>query len=448
MFSQELSNIPVWSEDAEVWPHIIPGGGYDQTINAVMRALVEPRMSGNMVAKYQTDRYFNMEALNASLYTLSVINGDPKRMEKMDCAEKWVSMDDIRNFVMSKMKIDIAIYHNEEIHSTFVVGNIDPKVEHVIAFFIPRFFKPLFVDNRPTESEMAVLNGLLNPSSRAFLTAMANLAAERGLDAKISASKVANCTKIFMRAKLRTAQRNEENLRRAAEEAYNRYVSSRTDYNTARIFLEGVKAASERDSEESKELYEFVMTHPNFRILRVGEDGYIELVVLNYLDMYDADGFEVFNHSFFERVARDTGWNVDDVKLVLDHIFSADPMFRVRTCGYYMLNIDGYVSSERSYSYNEVDRIPNPHLNLHACLGQHGPQITECLKNGNILGALMQCNASVMSVNIHETSATFAPFCVSLIRETTNRYLETKDGTRMNAKEALEHIKKKEGEAE
>ena len=456
MFTTTIENVPVFGDCADLFPQITRNGvqdGEDQAIISVARALLPTRLpEGTTVTiNKHIGKYPTGETLKDIPWTLSVMFTDDNEVRgnyglNLNKASGWSNMIDIEEFINSKTHAEIEIYTNPDMNSTVIIGPIDNKIEHVIAFFIPRFFKSLFINNKPNENEMKVLNGLLGIGPRGFIDAIRGLADILGYSAKASAMKMATVSRLFMRSALRTAQNDVTVYQSNLDDAYRRYKDVLKRLFDARMKAEGLLASIEKNNAKDDELYEFMLENPHIRTLSVTDDGEIQVIINNYLDIYDADGFELFSDGFYRGLVNTSWTEASDIKLLLGSIFSADPIFRVRTCGIYILNTLGYANTLRGYDYQEEDRIPNPHLQYHACLGQNSGQIADLMKEGNMIAALMQCNASVMSVNVHETGATFTPFCRDLLG-THKKVLELADGTRMNATEALEYLKKQKEES-
>lgn len=451
MFSSEITSLPVWGEDEsyELLPYVHDARCRDDVvIPAMLRMLLRGRVADGQCINYMECGVLEMDTF-LKRDTLTWINKkfNPDDVDETRLDENnWKRMTDIEQFISSKISDNITIFVNKDLNSALIYAIWNNRLQHTVAFFIPRLFPALFSENRPTQQEMQVMYALLKPTPSAFIEALKSYAQEAGLYNQVMAKKVANATKIFMRAQLVNFQNEVDNIEREVNDIFGRYKRKLEERTQAIIRLEGARTLSEKgDDKRANELFEFIIDNPHIHVERVTDDGRIDLTIENYLDQYDADGFELFGNDFFASVARDTGWTTEDTKLLLRDVFSADPTFRIRTCGYYELSAYGTVSTERGYGYNFEDRIPNPHLQFHACLGQNTAAIAENMKNGNLVAAIMQCNASTMSVNVHETGATFRPFCQALIKE-RKKVLEASDGKRYNAKEALELLKKRQEE--
>lgn len=448
MFSSEVTNVPVWGEEetAELFPYVNAfRSRRDIVMLAMLRALLRDRVAPGQVIKYREVANADESILTLE-NTLTWINDvfDDSVKPAEDAA--WVRTPDIERFISTKISETATIFVNKDLNSALIYAPWTNRLQHTAAYFIPRMFPALFADHRPTREEMQVLNTLLKPTPASFVEVMTAYARDVGLYNQVMAKKVANVTKLFMRAQLETIESEVSRIENEIEDLFTRYKSKLSTRTQTIIRLEGARALAEKgDEKQANELYEFIIDNPYIKIDRVTNSGEICLTIENYLDQYDADGFELFRDNFFESVAESAHWPVVDTKLLLKDVFSADPTFRIRTCGYYELNSQGWVQSERNHNYNVADRIPNPHLQRHACLGQNEEKIQEYMKEGNIVGAIMQCNASTMSVNVHETGATFNPFCVELLK-VPGKVLEARDGTRYTAKEALALLKNKQEE--
>ena len=127
----------------------------------------------------------------------------------------------------------------------------------------------------------------------------------------------------------------------------------------------------------------------------------------------------------------------------MDAIFSDDPKFRIRICAEYDLSLTNDVQVHRNVQFPKeiLDRyIPNPHLQYHACLGNHVPAIRAALRENDMIKAIEQCISSAQSVNLAERGATFDPFMTNVFKN-NNKILIDSDGNEYTPREALDKLK-------
>ena len=456
-FSSVITKVPIFGEDncSDLFPHVATLFPYkapydDITIEAVVKAIVEPRLVDKeevVFVNYSPDYTGTMYIVQNTLNIISCSNDLKGSITNMvEGLGMWNEKTDLEKFILNNLGSNIIVYTNEELNSAIVCGDLDSKVIHAIAFFVPRFFKKQFETQPPTEEEMAILKALLGDSPDDFLMELKRLARRTGLETKSNGSRIAGAMKTFRQTQYNNALEAYNGLVEMVDDRFESYKLALKDKHDAELRVEGARALLNKD-DDNEELIEFMCENPKIEIISIGDDA-INLVIDACLDIYDADGFEEYTDRFLSSIASPFG--DDDTKLLLRNVFSADPLFRVRTCGYYSLNMYGYVTSARGYRYSgRSDRIPNPHLQYHNCLGNNQADIQEFMRKGNMIGAIMQCISSCMSINIHEVGPTFKPFCEELMSKRT-KVLELVDsGEQFTPAEAIAYLKeKKEGEAE
>ena len=424
MFAEHLTNIPIFGEDAceKFFPHVrtMATGGApenDRTIDAVAKAILEPRLAAldkKITISYDPDVLHLKECHNTlMLFTCreSTMEENIRYIDNNSEYVDWHHMTDLERFIDQQLSTNIAVYQNSELNSTMITGPVDAKVAHAIAFFIPRFFKFAVENNPLTDEEMELLKSLLRYNSSDFKERMEKVSDALGLASKVNGVKIASAMKTFWKSMYDKAQNEMLEARAMVENQWASYVTALERKNESFIKLEGAKSLYENE-QDNTELIEFMESNPNIKLINI-TPRVIEMVIESYLDIYDADAFETYRNGFFDSLS--TRWADEDNKLLLRDIFSADPTFHIRTCGYYCLDMMGYVHTQSCYAYNRPDRLPNPHLQYHGCLGQNTESIQAFMQKGNIVGAIMQCYSSSMSVNVSEVGPTFRPFCEEIM---------------------------------
>ena len=204
-------------------------------------------------------------------------------------------------------------------------------------------------------------------------------------------------------------------------------------------------------ADEESELVDYFQA--NKSLIPIGTEGTrFRFIVKSYLDSFDPEqyiamakrdrshmfeGYTVRNETFRGRMPR---------KKLMDAIFSEEPLMRVKMCAFYVIDTRGSVDSRSGYTYPPEcsDRIPNPHLQYHDCLGNHARFIMERLKDGDTIGAIEQCVSSSKSVNLGE-GITVTKFLSDLFNSNA-KVIELNDGTSVTPVEALRWLEKQEEE--
>ena len=439
MFDTVLNGIPVFGDagSEELFPTVrILGDPIDKVFPAVLRALLPGRLKENetpFIFDIACDDFESAPKENA-IYLL----------QKLDATDGLVELKDVETFLKKNCDdIEIKVYTNEPGNLSVIVGGLNNKALHTLAALIPRLLKHYFIDQPLTPDESEMVQAIVRPYESAFLEKINMLPLAVKLRRKANALKVKGLTSMFLRRRMDFAKAELDRARERVETAFENYtkqLSARTDAVTK---FEGARVQYENGGDDSV-LSDFLKDSEQIEVLSC-DNGELEIMIDNYLDQYDADSFENFSDRFYHDVTQRglRNWNVDDMKIVLNAIFSSTPKLRVKVSGYYKLSLSGGVRTQRDFSMSgRSDRLPNPHLHMHRCLGDYEADINQAMEAGNILSALNLCNASCMSINVNE-SPTFNPFCAQLL-SSREKILHAEDGRDMTPKEALEWLKANE----
>lgn len=315
---------------------------------------------------------------------------------------------------------------------------------HLMQGFFYLCFKPLFVTKPLTDAEKRLIKATASESMAQYMNAAKALADRDDLN-------ILKLKKSLATVRKRVYENMIEHSEKVLSDTENQIISLRDQYSilldrieSETVRLEGAKLLAER-CEDDNELFDYFQN--NSQIVDVAAAaGCISFIVKTYLDVYDPELYREYAKSgyIFENYSN-MAYGKEDRKLLMDAIFSEDPEFRIKMCGYYCLYLNGYVQTSSNYSYpNKLkDYVPNPHLDRHSCLGSYEPEINKLIRSGNIVGAIEQCIASCMSVNLAEVTMTFKPM-MNGIFSSTEKVLLRSDGTEMTVKDAIKYLKEKE----
>lgn len=439
MFEAILREIPVFGDagSEELFPTVrILNNPKDKVFPAVLRALLPGRLKED-----ETPFFFNPECgdfENAPHANAVYV------VESLDNTEGLIELKDVETFLKKNCDdIDIKVYTNEPGNMAVIVGRLNNKARHTLAALIPRLLKHYFAEQPLTGDESEMVQAIVRPYESAFLEKINMLPLAVKLRRRANALKTKGLTSYYLLRRMETARDELARARERVESAFENYATQLRSREDAVTRYEGARVQFENGGDDTI-LCDFLKDSEQFEVISC-ENGELEIMIDNYLDQYDADSFENFNDRFYNDVTQRglRGWSLYDMKLLLKAIFSSTPKFRVKVSGYYKIMLSGGVRTQRDFSMSgRSDRLPNPHLHMHRCLGDYEADINKAIEEGNILSALNLCNASCMSINVNE-SPTFNPFCVQLL-SSREKVLHAEDGTDMTPKEALEWLKKNE----
>lgn len=137
------------------------------------------------------------------------------------------------------------------------------------------------------------------------------------------------------------------------------------------------------------------------------------------------------------------------MKRLMTAIF-LDNTLKIKFCAAYKFDLRGTVYACSNYDFGQygVNHMPNPHINIHSCLGNYQRTINNILKDKNYIGAVEQCIASCKSLNFGD-SIVMQEFMDELYginnRGDSDVFIELPDGTMVNPKDAVKWLKEQEG---
>ena len=208
------------------------------------------------------------------------------------------------------------------------------------------------------------------------------------------------------------------------------------------IMLMGLKA-SISNPEKGSELAEYFETNKNLTVYSVNE-GILTFAVNTYCSYFDEDMASdmIENPCSYIYAVPETYKKISDKEMkMLMHAIFTDGILKLRFCAAYTIdsgNCDVRGFSRFTYGTESKNRMPNPHIEYHACLGTHRAAITEALKSNNYIGAVEQCVASAKNLNFAD-STVISEFMKDMFKS-SGKFIELPDGKIVSPKEAVEFL--------
>jgi len=468
MFENTIRNTRLTGALADNMFRHINGSSYDGDVSFLsnLRALLMNRMPREeSIDLHHAVRSLRTEGVNVASVgrlsnALTVINcfsdiGCSKEEIELQfnsilVPDEYSENTDVRAFFAQKMMCRVFVC--EELHSTIVlIADMDMKRYHLVQCIIPKLLPWYFDCKTLTANERALLHTLYGRAFQAYESALVRLTDND--DFRV----------MMMSATLNSMKRRSfENQKNAIESSVNdctaaintlndRLSEKFKEKNRLLHRLIGIETAiaQENYGDASKELNDFIKSAKCIECVDSGSDDSIAIVVKGYLDVYDPDDYKAASMN-----RNGWYWNVstrnfhDELKpyqarkKVLDSIFSSNPTFKIRTCGYYRLDMESCtVRSSSLYDYGARynDCYVNPHLNYHACLGSYRSVINEALANGDIVAALSRCITSVHTVNVVE-GASFSHLTTDLFEDYNRPFLVGPDGNSYTTLQAYRYL--------
>ena len=488
MFKNSLTTTPLTTESAnDYFGNKINGSFWarDYTFLTTLRALLDRRMKDG-------------ETLNLSF---SDVNPTKEALEDMGTARAlrsvsadWVGCPNqihVQNFRSlipenNKAWLDMieenfaGVYEGwhrvEKVTAFFrkvftVLCFINPELKSVLLFtegmdirrmhylqcgifaFIPWYFDP---EAGVTELEMELINSLREKSSDKYEACIAKIAEQYDFETARIRKLLKGFETRYERIQRQSIQNDIDAIVRRLNDLdrqYSDYLRSKRDYENTLLGLDMKITQSGEDSE----IMDYFL-HNKQLVLEDVDGSSMQFVVKTTLDYFDEDlarrviennGSWLYQNDYGDQY-NNGAISAEDMRLLMTEIF-LNQSLRIRFCAAYSFTIGGSVNALSNYDYPASCReyMPNPHIDRYSCLGNYKRIINERLRENDYIGAIEQCVSSGKSLNFGD-GAVMREF-VSRVYGTNGhsrnlKFIEAPDGAVMNAREAVEWIKKQQEE--
>jgi len=325
---------------------------------------------------------------------------------------------------------------------------ITTQLWHAVQFLFPKFFK-VFKEKPLSKEETDFLLTLTQKRPDDYLQKIRELVNTEEFQSYALKDQLFALERKLFDRKVSAAKDRLNQLEQAMEQAMQQYRNACSQRFEAVALVSGLEAMRNQ-KEEKTELQEYLTN--NKRISHIIIDGNdISFIAKTELVPYLTDDWEIISKSenYFYKFEEESSLPLEDVKLLLNAIFSEDAMLKLKMCAYFQMDYFGSgVRTASHYDFAGIDKtlqdyIPNPHLNLHNCFGQNATAILDQLKCGDVIGAIECCIACAQRVNIHE-GISFNPFVHDLLNSKGKCLVA--DGRDMTIEEAINYLKEKNNE--
>ena len=440
----------------------------DRSFIATLRALLHSRSGDDNIRFACTGSNYNRESINGAdsnavfsatvniarygintliLHRLYAEDNSAvlKRFDDDFCKEysNFRELMDLRQFVSKYM--NARFYISETTHQTVIlVEDLNLRKYHFLQTLIPRYFPWYFSESPVTDEEKALIATLTNRYAIEYERVITEFASRIDFRSYTIRAVLGSYEQNARGEQLRRVEREiADNMARIERtmSTYQTLIGQRDDLNVRHAGLQAII----NGATENSELMDYVICNRN--LIPISTSGMsFSFVVKCYLDSFDPDMYETMarnpqSHLFQGYSAPAQFRSVEDKRLFLGAIFNEDPKLKVKICAYYQLDARGNSTSYSGYVYPDEcrDRMPNPHLQYHNCLGNHQRYINDHILRGDMVRAVEQCVASAKSLNIGE-GITARRFFGELM-SSRNKVIELPDGTEVNAVDALAWLK-------
>lgn len=399
----------------------------------------------NVFSDFTTENVFMVMPCTNDFYSVFV-----EKAQHEFPAKGFREVKDIHEFFKDS-GIELSVFMNEELKSTIVVGVLRTTREyHCMQCLIPRYLPWYFKDKPFNDKEMTVLKSLKDENGyELYKKTIQEIHDKLDIENWKIEKYLTGISKQIYENQIITQRERLEGLSQKKED-YLRYLEiCITDIKNTLTMLSGLERKKSDSCDD--EIKDYFKANKNLHLVKVTGSA-IHFLATSYLCNYDPDSYECVSEnedSYWYREIQDGEITNEDFKLLTDAIF-IDEEIKVRMVAAYILDISSnIVNTEGHYHFDgkyDSDYMPNPHINVHDCLGNYSQILDKLLNENDYIMALEQCVASCGSLNLME-DVTAQYFIQDLTSESSMaKPLELPDGTLVNAKEAIEWLKERDNE--
>ena len=342
-----------------------------------------------------------------------------------------------------------ALFVNKEKRRSLIIApRFTPARFHAVCSILPAIYPWYFEDDRNhlTEDELKLLSSFDSEDIDQFLAAHEKLVNNLDLKKYIVANAFAKFSRKQRQSRINELNREIEHARNAIDNI----LADISRYETSiRRFTDELFGIENKPVDDgSNEVISFLNASKNVSFTKVNDNGTFTFYCHGFLSNYpDGVAAMIANRNSVLYEGYDGPCTEDRIALI-KAIF-VDETLCVRMGAYYALNpSQNMIVGQGGFKGPEfrlTNCIPNPHIYHYSCLGGNGSAIASCVAKGDLVGALSQCAASAISLNIRETP-TFRYFLVDLLSDEFKCIVAPGKEEPMTATEACAYLAEKKQE--
>lgn len=395
---------------------------------------------------YDTEHRLTIQLLNSS-DNINKANMDLLKKSFASQYEGWHLIDKVSAFF--NKEFNVLCFVNPSLKSTYIIMD-SCAIRHIhylqcaILAFLPWYFDR---EKGVSEIEKALIESLRNRSSSKYEEIIDTIARQYNFRTAKIKKYLDGFENVYERSKIEELKSSIARI----ESDINNYSSIIGDLlrqkNESDITLLGLKMRVAESSGES-EIMSYFLRNQKLDLVSV-RNTILKFSVYDYLTYFDEEQAKVMIGNkrsllYTDRAIKNL--TEEGVEKLATAIF-VDQLLRVRICASYELDVNHKsVSGLRAYAFPPIyeSYLPNPHIQHHSCLGDYRYHILDYLKTNEYIGAIEQCAASAVSLNLGD-SVVMEEFVRDLF-ESSRKCIELPDGTLVSARKAVEFLNQQEVE--
>ena len=436
----------------EIFKNITVSNAPDASLLSTLRAVISPRIpEGQTLSVYVSrENPFRAEGNTPSSDTLYII--ECRDLDDDVAAFKsyypaFTEQKRVSEYFSREFRVYCFV--NEERRTSIVLTEAqDLSRFHFLQFPLPLYL-PWYAPKSKEEmlpEEKAALESLAYKNVDKYLNALAEIAKRYDFRTAQIKEKLGGFMSNRKEHALRSLENQISTYAREIESLYERIRGHMRSRQDLLVRIAGVKASNA----DSDELSRYFLADKNLT-LKEASGGILQFYVRGQLSNYDEEdikriiknrGADMYDYCGYS----DAVISRDELEILAKAIF-VDGSVKVNLCGLFTLDLDNInvdAESGSRYPAEFNDCMPNPHFDEYSCLGSYRQHIMEFISNQDVVGAIVQCEASVRSINVNDPS--FGHFIKTLVvPDETHRNdvcIELPTGEVVGARAAVDYLKK------
>ena len=407
------------------------------------------KLTNKIVRNYGSDYDF-MQCINTDPTKLSFVWFEYGKDPDDKITGNYTPLPKHEAFFASKLSQQVYIRLYQDWNTVCIfAGTFNLELYHLVQSFASMYFPQLFTEYPRTDAETQFLFTLSMRSDANYKKEVQNLMENDEFRSYLLRNQLIGFEKALKGRKIQTAQARVNEFKQLMDNLLADYRKYCQQKNEAEVYLTGLQYSDE-GNEEKTEFEEYLCENKMLTNIQIN-DTRIKFIVKTFVNPYLPDSWDCLsrNGSIYRYGDEYPCNNIlddrENLKILLDAIFSRNHTVKCKMCAYFDLDYYGsHVTSSRDYNFTGNNPalkhyIPNPHLNTHNCFGQNMSDILQQLESGDMIGAVECCINCAKRINVDE-GASFKPFIRSL-KSCKGKCIVTNDGRELTPVEAVAYLK-------
>lgn len=354
----------------------------------------------------------------------------------------WTRLVPVSDFFMKTC--EVLCFVNQTIKkSVLIVKGFDIRFVHCLQaaslVALPWYFNPKNGD-KVSDIELQLLNSLRERRSDSYMQILQAMADQLGFEEEFIRKTLMGIEEKYeqkrfddLKAEIESYMDKIHDLRNRINDIMKRVYDKNIEYSALDMKLSR--------GETTHDLYDYFKCNKTLKLDDVRNETVVIYHVNDYLSYFDENVIQTYidnRHSVVYKYV-DEG-EMEAAKRLATALF-IDQTMRIRTCAAYQFDISGGFNAISHFDFGSdaINRMPNPHLQYHACIGDYQDPMFECMHARNYIGYIEQTIASAKTINFGDGIVVNELFN-DLFSGSYGKCIELDDGSLMSVHEAMKYV--------